>query len=102
MTFNRAIIFKLTLFVGLLSSLIIKSQSIVTIGNSTTTVNTERYPFNGYYDFSWSSQIYLSNEVAGSGTITSVSFSVTNSPVNYSMTNQKIYVRHTSASSYPR
>lgn len=100
MIFNRATIIKLTLFVVLLSNLVLKSQTIVTIGSNTTTVNTERYPFNGYYDFGWSSQIYLSSEVAGSGTITAVSFSVTNSPVNYTMTAQKIYVRHTSASSY--
>jgi len=59
MIFNRATIIKLTLFVILLSNLVLKSQTIVTIGSNTTTVNTERYPFNGYYNYNWASQIYL-------------------------------------------
>ncbi len=100
MIFNRATIIKLTLFVILLSNLVLKSQTIVTIGSNTTTVNTERYPFNGYYNYNWASQIYLNSEVGGSGTLTAVSFSVTNSPSNYTMTAQKIYVRQTTASSY--
>jgi RHS repeat-associated protein len=84
----------------LLANLESKSQSTTTIGNVNTTYNSEKYPFNGYYNYSWSNMIYLNSEVGASGQISKLSFYVTNAPSNYLMTNQKIYARHTSASSY--
>lgn len=66
----------------------------ITIG--TGTASSEKYPFNGYYNYSWSQSIYLANEINSSGNLTSIAFYVNNAPSNYTMLNQKIYARHTS------
>jgi hypothetical protein len=79
-------------FVSFYSSL----NAQITIG--TGTAYSEKYPFNGSYNYSWSNFIYLSSEINKSGSLTSLAFYVDNSPVNYVMDNQKIYARHTSAS----
>ncbi len=80
------------LFVSFFSSI----NGQITIG--TGTAYSEKYPFNGFYKYSWSNVIYLSSEINSAGSLTSVAFYVDNSPVNYVMNNQKIYARHTSAS----
>jgi hypothetical protein len=69
-----------------------------TIGTGTDAL--ERSPYNGYYNYSWSSIIYKASEIGGAGKLSGISFYVNNSPVNFTMDNQKIYVRHTSASNY--
>jgi hypothetical protein len=74
------------------------SDTII-IADSTRTTN--KYPFNGYYDYSWSSAIYKASEINHpAGRMASIQFNVTNSPVNFRMDNQKIYVRHTQENAY--
>ena len=70
----------------------------VTVGTGTST--TEKYPFNGSWDFSWSNVIYLQSELGAAGTISQLSFFVDDAPSNYTMTNQLIYIRHTSATGF--
>ncbi len=72
---------------------------------TTTNIGTgidvfDKYPFNGYYNFSWSSMLYKASEINGTGKLSRVSFYVDNSPVNETMDNQKIYIRHTTTSEY--
>ena len=73
------------------------AEVIVGAGTSTT----EKYPFNGPWDFSWSNVIYLQSELGAAGAIGRLSFYVDNAPFNYSMTNQLIYIRHTAATGFP-
>ncbi|MDF2449483.1 MAG: hypothetical protein K0R26_1987 [Bacteroidota bacterium] len=84
----------------MLISIKTKSQTTVTIGDINTTMYSERYPFNGYYNYSWSNMLYLNSEAGSAGQITKVSFYVVNTPSNYTMNNQLIYVRNTSATSF--
>ena len=72
---------------------------------STTNIGTgidvfDKYPFNGYYNFSWASMLYKASEINTTGKLSRVSFYVDNSPVNETMDNQKIYVRHITTSEY--
>jgi hypothetical protein len=69
-----------------------------TIGDGTAI--TYRNPFNNYYNFSYAMQIYTSEEVGNSGSLTKIAFNVANSPSNLTMPNQKIYVRHTTLGGY--
>ena len=85
------------LFLLFLVNLTFVLNSQITIGTGTS--NSEKYPLNGYYNYSWSQSIYLANEINSSGNLTSIALYVDNSPSNYTMTNQKIYVRHTASSS---
>lgn len=73
-------------------------QTTVTIGTGTS--SSYSYPFQSYYNNGWSSQLYLQSEIGASGSITSIGFYVNNSGSSYTLTNQKIYVRHTSATSH--
>jgi hypothetical protein len=68
------------------------------IGTGTTTF--DKYPFNGYYDYSWANMLYKASEINTTGKLTRVSFYVDNSPVNEVMNNQKIYVRHSSTGQF--
>ena len=71
----------------------------VTVGTGTST--TEKYPFNGPWDFSWSNVIYLQSELGGAGSIGQLGFFVDNAPSSYTMANQIIYIKHTPASGFP-
>lgn len=71
-----------------------------TIG--TGTANTSLIPSYGYYDYSWSGMIYTQSEINKSGTLKTLSFYVdAASPASSTLTNQKIYVGHTTSSSFP-
>jgi hypothetical protein len=49
------------------------AQQLITIGNGSAT--NSNIPFNGYYDYSWSSTIYKQSEMMGMvGSIESISF----------------------------
>jgi len=61
----------------------------VQCGNGTVT--SSYVPNYGYFDYSWSRLLYTASEIGTSGTISSISFFVKNSPSYYSMNNQKIY-----------
>ena len=73
-------------------------QTTVTIGTGTSTDYSN--PFETYFNYGWSSQLYLQSEIGAAGTISAIGFYVTNSGASYTLTNQKIYVRHTSATSH--
>jgi hypothetical protein len=79
-------------------SLSLDSKKITTIG--TGTVTTSNYPFNGFYNYSWSDVIYLQSELGAAGSITKLGFYVDNAPSNYIMNNQQIYIRTTSLSGF--
>lgn len=75
------------------------AQTTIQIGTGTSYASPI-YPAYGYFDFGFSNIIYKASEIGRSGQITKIAVNVTNSPVNYTMTGQKIYMRHTTASSY--
>lgn len=97
---HKAILLRVSLLFTLLFFLKGNSQTTVTIGNTNTSYNSEKYPFDGYYNYSWSNMLYLQSEVGSAGQITQVAFYITNSPSSYVMNSQKIYVRHTTSSSF--
>ena len=75
------------------------AQTTVTIGTGTN--YTGYLPAYGYYDYSWSAQIYKESEMGGNtGMITSLAFYTTSSPSNYTMPNQKIYLAVMSDSAF--
>jgi hypothetical protein len=76
----------------LLAPLFSRAQTTVTIGDPASTVSSNVLPANGYYDYSWSAQIYKAAEIGTTGNITQISFDVFNTPTSYLMTNQKIYL----------
>jgi len=78
----------------------VQAQTTITIGNTASSVSTEKYPFNNPWDYSWSNNIYLSTEIGQAGQITAVAFDVTSVASGYFINNQKIYVRHTTANGY--
>lgn len=67
------------------------SISQIVIGNGTNVINDA--PTYGYYDYSWSAQIYLKSELAGSAIINALEFQVSNSINNYQMNNQSIFIK---------
>ena len=70
-----------------------------TVGTGTS--ESSLVPAYGYFDYSWSEMIYTQAEINTNGTIKSVSFYVDNSsPSSYTMNNQKIFLGHTSATSF--
>jgi hypothetical protein len=74
-----------------------------TIGTGTS--STSYSPFYGFYDYSWSKQIYTAAEIntaglTGPASIQGLGFYAYNTPANYVMLDQKVYVRHTALSSY--
>lgn len=97
---SRAKLLNFCLLCLLILSIKTKAQTTVTIGDINTTYYSERYPFNGFYNYSWSNMLYLNSEVGSAGQITQVSFYVMNAPASYTMNNQKIYVRNTTATSF--
>ncbi|MFN9711155.1 MAG: lectin-like protein, partial [Bacteroidota bacterium] len=71
----------------------------VTVG--LTTASIPNFPFNGGFDFSWSSMLYGKQLFHGTDLIIKIGFEVANNPVNYTMQNQRIYMRLTNATSQP-
>ncbi len=78
----------------------VSAQTTITIGDVNSSIYSERYPFNGFYDYSWGNALYLQSEIGGAATLTKVAFYVTNTPSNYTMNSQKIYVRHTTSTGF--
>lgn len=74
------------------------TTSTVTIGTGTATDYS--IPLQSYFNYGWSSQLYLASELQGGGFLNSLSFYVTNSGASYTLDNQKIYVRHTTDASF--
>ena len=90
----------LTAFCLLLLNISIKAQSnTVTIGNMGTGYVTAISPFNNYYNYSWSDNIYLTTDIGQAGKITQIAFYVYEGST-YSMGSQKILMRETSVSSF--
>jgi len=63
------------------------------------------YPIYGYYDYSWSKQIYTAAEINAAGLndaedITGIGLYVGNTPANFVMADQRIYMRHSAATTY--
>ena len=75
-----------------------KGQTTVTIGNGTSTDYSN--PFETYFNYGWSSQLYLKSEIGASGSISAIGYYVSNSGPTYTLDNQKIYVRHSSLASF--
>ncbi len=71
------------------------AQQTVTIGTGSAT--SAHAPVYGYYNNSWSAQLYKASEFGGvTGNITEIRFNVSNNVSNYAMTNQKVYLLLTS------
>lgn len=95
--FNRGgVAFALVL--ALVSFLDLQSQ--VVIGDENSNQTTSNFPFRGYYDYSWSSTIYLSTELNGAGTINGISLLVSSGDASYTMNNQAIYIKHTNVGAF--
>ena len=75
-----------------------KGQTTVTIGNGTSTDYSN--PFETYFNYGWSSQLYLKSEIGAAGSISAIGYYVSNSGPTYTLDNQKIYVRHSSLASF--
>lgn len=75
-----------------------KGQTTVTIGNGTSTDYSN--PFETYFNYGWSSQLYLKSEIGAAGSISAIGYYVSNSGPSYTLDNQKIYVRHSSLASF--
>ena len=73
--------------------------NLVTIGAGTGIVYD--IPSYGFYEYSWSTMIYQQSEIDMEGEITQIRFNVQDTPVDYTMPNQKIYMAHTTLSSFP-
>lgn len=74
--------------------------TIVSIGGGE--VSDYNVPVNHYYKYGWTDMIYLQSEINTVGNITKIRFQV--DPVTsipYTATNQKIYMGHTTLSSFP-
>jgi hypothetical protein len=74
--------------------------TVVSIGGGE--VSDYNVPVNHYYKYGWTDMIYLQSEINTTGNITKIRFQV--DPVTsipYTATNQKIYMGHTTLSSFP-
>ncbi len=76
----------------------LSSQNQVVIGTGTYQING--VPTYGYYAYDWSQNIYTSNEIGTSGTITKVAFKVVNTSSGITYNNQKLYLGTTSNSAF--
>jgi len=89
----------LIMFLGTFALTAVQAQTVVQIGNGTST--TYRNPLNMYYCYSWNRMLYLSTEI-GSATspkkITKIAFQYAYA-TSYNMTNQTCYMQATSATS---
>jgi len=91
---NSDKIISLFVFLILMFSLNVFSQTTRTIGTGTTYQTNA--PFVRNYNYGWSKMIYLQSEIATNGSITHIAFENNTGSVT-SWTTQKIYMRHTSA-----
>jgi hypothetical protein len=74
--------------------------TIVSIGGGE--VSDDNVPANHYYKYGWTDMIYLQSEINTVGNITKIRFQVDPAtPIPYTATNQKIYMGHTTLSSFP-
>ena len=89
----------LAAFCVLLLNISLKSQTNITIGDMNTAYISEKYPFDNFYNYSWSNVIYLSSEIGQGGKITQIAFYVYQGNT-ISMASQKILMRETSATGY--
>jgi len=71
---------------------------VVVIGTGTST--TPYLPAYGYYDYSWSDQIYTAAEIGMSGFIDSIFFNVSSVTAGYTLNNQSIYIESTPQGSF--
>jgi hypothetical protein len=78
----------------------VDNSQLITKQIGTGTNITNNFPLNNYYDYSWSSTLYLSEELNTTGTLSRISFHVDQTPVNRTMKDQRIYVRHSKANDY--
>jgi len=75
-------------------------STIVSIGNGDGVVYVA--PAYHYYKNNWTQMIYLKSEINTVGNINKIRFQVDpTSPSSYTATNQKIYMAHTTLSSFP-
>ena len=75
-------------------------STIVSIGGGE--VSDYNVPANHYYKYGWTDMIYLQSEINTVGSITKIRFQVDPlSSIPYTATNQKIYMGHTTLSSFP-
>jgi hypothetical protein len=74
--------------------------TIVSIGGGE--VSDYNVPANHYYKYGWTDMIYLQSEINTVGSITKIRFQVDPlTSIPYTATNQKIYMGHTTLSSFP-
>lgn len=93
---NRYFSFALLAFVSLLS--------FNSTAQSWCSLTTDEFPFvtiNENDAYSWSAGLYMPQQLGGAHTITSISFRVYNTPGSASYNPIRIYLRHSSISSYP-
>ena len=75
-------------------------STIVSIGGGE--VSEYNVPANHYYKYGWTDMIYLQSEINTVGSITKIRFQVDPlTSIPYTATNQKIYMGHTTLSSFP-
>jgi hypothetical protein len=75
-------------------------STIVSIGGGE--VSDYNVPANHYYKYGWTDMIYLQSEINTVGSITKIRFQVDPlTSIPYTATNQKIYMGHTTLSSFP-
>ncbi|NLE62547.1 MAG: hypothetical protein GX612_01735, partial [Bacteroidales bacterium] len=89
----------LMMFLGTFALTAVQAQTVVQIGNGTST--TYRYPLNMYYRYSWNRMLYLSSEIGNSTApvrITKIAFQYFYG-TSYNMTNQTCYLEATTATS---
>lgn len=83
------------LCISTISPVVVKAQTTVTIGNSTS---YSRYtPINRYYYYSASDAIYLNSEINESGEITKLAFYKATGSNSTTISGVSIYMKHTSA-----
>ncbi|MEM2583877.1 MAG: choice-of-anchor J domain-containing protein, partial [Candidatus Thermoplasmatota archaeon] len=73
----------------------------IEIGNPASTTCTGYVPTYGFWDYSWSAVIYLQSEIGYEFDIVKIAYDVCNNPAMYTFQNQKIYMGHTTLSSWP-
>ena len=74
--------------------------TVVSIGGGE--VSDYNVPVNHYYKYGWTDMIYLQSEINTVGSITKIRFQVDPlTSIPYTATNQKIYMGHTTLSSFP-
>ena len=77
-----------------------QGSTVVTIGTGTSL--TYEVPVSHYYEYGWSGMIYTQSEINTEGEIQKIRFQTDpDSPSSYIAENQKIYMAHTTLSTFP-